>query len=69
LDGNFSKHKTIMKTFKLISVALVLLTILYGCDKIFLENLFGKNEELSFVRTDYNGKELRTDGYYSFQAV
>jgi hypothetical protein len=53
-----------MKTNKLISIALILLTILYGCDKDFMGKLFGKNEELSFVRTNYNGNELRTDGYY-----
>lgn len=57
-----------MKTINLF-LLLILSTLFYGCDTSFLENLFGKNEELSFVRNDYNGNELRTDGYYYHKDV
>lgn len=40
-----------------------------ACDPTSLEKLFGKNEDLSFVRTDYSGNELRIDGYYYFMNI
>lgn len=46
---------------------LIFITFFYGCDTSFLENFFGKNEELSFIRKDYQGYELKTDGYYYFE--
>jgi hypothetical protein len=54
-----------MKPYLMKVFSLMLVTIfLSGCDKSFLGNFFGKNEELTFVKTEYPGNELKINGYY-----
>ncbi|GAB1415272.1 hypothetical protein MASR2M117_06780 [Paludibacter sp.] len=54
-----------MKSIYLLSVTVICVTIFCSCESI-IEMFFGKNEELTFTRTDYEGNQLRTDGYYYF---
>ncbi len=49
-----------MKKASIIWIALLLAFALNGCKKLW----FGKDDELSLPRQNYDGKELRTDGYY-----
>lgn len=55
-----------MKAMNLMLVIMTLAMLFYGCESL-IEKLFGKDEELTFIRTDYVGTELRTDGYYYFK--
>lgn len=41
---------------------IMICALFYSCESL-IETLFGKNEELTFVRTNYEGNQLRTDGY------
>jgi hypothetical protein len=52
-----------MKTIKFLLVIVLLTTLFSSCESL-IEMFFGKNEELTFIRTDYDGSQLRTDGYY-----
>jgi hypothetical protein len=52
-----------MKSIYLKLIIVICSTLLYSCESL-IETLFGKNEELTFVRTNYEGNQLRTDGYY-----
>ncbi|OJV37530.1 MAG: hypothetical protein BGO29_03555 [Bacteroidales bacterium 36-12] len=52
-----------MKSIYLLSVTVICVTIFYSCEPI-IEMFFGKNEELTFTRTDYDGDQLRINGYY-----
>lgn len=52
-----------MKIFQLLLVVLICTTLFCSCESL-IEKLFGKNEELSFTKTEYNGDQLRIDGYY-----
>src|SRR5690554_5445583 len=53
------------KFMKLIHVLLVIIfcAIFYSCESL-IEMFFGKNEELTFIRTDYVGDQLKIEGYY-----
>lgn len=56
------------KSFYLKLCCLIFAFMLVGCESIF-ENIFGKDEKLTFIRRDYKGYELRTDGYYYFKNI
>ncbi len=51
-----------MKSVHILLVILICI-IFYSCESL-IETLFGKNEELTFIKTDYLGDQLRFDGYY-----
>ncbi|MEA4936467.1 hypothetical protein SDC9_122266 [bioreactor metagenome] len=55
-----------MKSIQAFSFILICTILFCSCESL-IEKLFGKNEELTFTRTDYNGNQLRTDGYYYFK--
>lgn len=42
---------------------IMICALFYSCESL-IETLFGKNEELTFIRADYVGDQLKVDGYY-----
>lgn len=51
-----------MKSIQLLLFILIC-TVFCSCES-FIEKFFGSNEDLTFVRTDYEGDQLKIDGYY-----
>ncbi|MDR0507689.1 MAG: hypothetical protein LBH32_12870 [Dysgonamonadaceae bacterium] len=47
-----------MKIIRLLILPILMLSFLWGCNLLF------SDEEMSFDRIDYEGNELRLDGYY-----
>jgi hypothetical protein len=52
------RKKGIMKIIRLLMLSIFMLSFLFGCNALF------SDERLSFDRIDYEGHELRLDGYY-----
>ena len=51
-----------MKSAHVLFVIMICI-LFYSCESL-IEILFGKNEELTFIKTDYVGDQLKIDGYY-----